>query len=107
MLRLNELDKELYTLDVNETILNLKGLPHLVLEMVCLYSLVGDLLTTVQELRNKQLITESSHLNFRIFAKHDLKTMKNCPMIIEVYEKEEGEIEVFGNAFAGVYEDIL
>ena len=107
MLRFDELDKDVYTLDVNETILNLKGLPHLTLERVCLYSMVGDVLTTVQELKNKQLITASSHLNFSNFGKHDLKTMKNCPMIIEVYEKEEGEIEVFGNAFAGVYEDIL
>ena len=61
---MNEFEKDLYTLDVNETILNLKGLPHLVLERVCLYSLVGDVLTTVQELWNKQLITASSHLNF-------------------------------------------
>ena len=66
---MNELDKDLYTLDVNETILNLKGLPHLVLERVCLYSLVGDVLTTVQELQNNQLITASSHLNFPNFGK--------------------------------------
>ena len=104
---MNDLSKDLYTLDTNETILNLKGLPHLILEKVCLYSLVGDVLTTVQELKNKQLLTASSNLNFCNFGKHDLKTMKNCPMIVEIYEKEEGEIEAFGSAFAGVYEDIL
>ena len=36
-----------------------------------------------------------------------MKTMKNCSMIIEVYEKEEGEIVYFDNTFAGVYEDLF
>ena len=94
-----------YSTDENDTILNLKGLPMLNLKRTTLITFVGDSLTTVQVLKNNQILTASSHLNFGVFS--IIKVLNGCPMIITTYDSEREEMDIFSESLEGGYEDLF
>ena len=79
----------------------------LTLKRTALLSFVGDVLTTVQVLKNKQILTASSHLNFDNFSKHSIKTLNDCPMIISTYDSDKEDMDIFSESLEGGYEDLF
>ena len=79
----------------------------LTLKRLALMSFVGDVLTTVQVLKNKQILTTSSHLNFDNFSKHSIKTLNGCPMIITTCDEGKADMYLFSENLDGGYEDLF
>ena len=107
-MRLEELLEECYSKDDNDTILQLKALPTLALTRKTLFSFAGDYLTSVQVLKNKQILTAGSHLNFDSFKRHNLKNISGCPMVISTVDMpEQQEMDLFAASMAGGFEDLF
>ena len=79
----------------------------LTLKRITFISFVGDTLTTVQVLKNKQILTASSHLNFDTFSKHSIKALNVCPMIISTCDSGKEEMDVFSESLDDGFEDLF
>ena len=107
-MRLEELLEECYSKDDNDTILQLKALPTLTLTRKTFFSFVGDYLSSVQVLKNKQILTAGSHLNFASFGRHNLKNISGCPMVISTIDiPDKQEMDLFATSMTGGFEDLF
>ena len=79
----------------------------LTLKRLAFMSFVGDVLTTIQVLKNKQILTVSSHLNFDNFSKHSIKTLNGYPMIISTCDEGREDMDMFSENLEGGYEDLF
>ena len=107
-MRFEELLEECYSKEENDTILQVKDLPTLTLKRKTFFSFVGDYLTSVQVLKNKQILTAGNHLNFASFGRHNLKIITGCPMVISTIDMSNPqEMDMFSSPMTGGFEDLF